>query len=239
MERTEVYETESALKRRTLKLIQYYPSVNEIYERIVSSPGWPYKTNLEYYRMRDQALCALVFLLGGRVSEILRLRKSQFEHRGSYVLVKGIKLSKSRIKVCRLCRRSIRVDERLQHLREAHGLNVKDAEAYFAPKPRREQYREEAWLPLTGERAPLTDLVLRYLRLLQEDEKLFKFTRVRAWQIINCILGVPPHWLRAFCENYLYEKWSGDILAVSDYIKVDVRTLQLYIRKRYRKYRPV
>jgi integrase len=193
------------VKRRTLKYIQYYPSPKEIYNQIVNAQPWNYKTNIEFYQTRDKALASLTYLLGGRISEILRLKKNQFLMNHDKVIVRGIKLSKSR----------------------------------YRNRPRREQYREEAWLPLHGERSPLTHLVLDYLQLLSKDDDLFNFGRVRAWQIISKLLGVPCHWLRAYCENYLYDNWGKDILAVSDYIKVDPRTLQLYIRRSYQKYKPV
>jgi len=192
-------------KRRTLKYIQYYPSPQELYKKIVESSGWPYKTDADFYHTRDRALVALTYLLGGRISEVLRLRKNQFIEQKDRVVVRGIKLSKSRYK----------------------------------NRPRRVQYREEAFLPLKGERVVFTQLVLDYLKLIGEGARLFEFGRVRAWQIINAILGVPCHWLRAYCENYLYDHWGRDILAVSDYVKVDPRTLQLYIRRSYRKYEPV
>jgi integrase len=192
--------------RRTLKYIQYYPSPNELYQKITSASGWNYKTNMEFYQVRDRALASLIYLLGGRISEILRLKKNQFLMNHDKVIVRGIKLSKSRYK----------------------------------NRPRREQFREEAWLPLHGERAGLTLLVLDYLRLVDADDVLlFPFSRQRAWQIVGCLLGVPCHWLRAYCENYLYDNWGKDILAVSDYVKVDPRTLQLYIRRSYQKYKPV
>lgn len=191
-------------KRRTLKFIQYYPDPKEIYDRIVSSEGWDYKTDMEFYRRRDRALAALTYLLGCRISEVLRLRKNQFTAEKDRVVIKGIELSKRK----------------------------------YRGRPRREQYREEAWLPLKGERACLTELVLDYLSSLGENVKLFEFGRVRAWQIISNMLGFPCHWLRAFCENYLYDEWGKDILAVSDYMKVDARTLQLYVRRGYRKYKP-
>jgi len=92
-------------------------------------------------------------------------------------------------------------------------------------KPRKEQFRQEAFLPLEGERAALTQLVMDYLQLLKPQERLFNFGRTRALQITHSILGIPNHWLRAYGEDYLYENWDHDILAVADYVKVDPRTL--------------
>lgn len=202
----------SALNRRTLKDIPYYPDPEEIYQTIITSKGWLYKTRKEYYKIRDQALIALLYLIGARVSEVIRLTRDQFKDRETYIHVQRIKLSKSR-----------------------------------KGKKRRVQYRE-ANLPLQGERSQLTQLVIKYLQLLKPKERLFKFTlrknewqqiigTRRVWQIVNAYMPeITTHWLRAFCENYLYGKWEHDILAVSDYVKVDARTLQQYIRLRYIKY---
>jgi hypothetical protein len=40
-------------------------------------------------------------------------------------------------------------------------------------------------------------------------------------------------------EDFLYGEMDHDLLAVSDYVKVDPRTLQEYIRKRHEKYRVI
>ena len=160
---------------------------------------------------RDRALVALLYLLALRISEALRLRRSNFilpDEDGGYedrIVVRGIKLSKSR----------------------------------WRDKPRKEQYRQINWLPLKGERAKLTGLVLDYLKELDYDEKLFKFDRRRAWEIVVHLTGLPCHFFRAFGEEYLYERWGRDILAVADYVKVDPVTLQQYIRRRYERYEVV
>jgi integrase len=191
--------------RRTLKFIAEYPTPQEIFERIRSSPGWPYKANMEQYMKRDKALVSLLYLLALRISEALRLKREQFtmsEQSPDRVIVKGIKLSKSKIK----------------------------------DKPRKEQYRQEGFLALHGPRAELTRFVIDYLETIQPEDKLFNFGNSRALQITHAILGIPNHWLRAYGEDYLYQTWDHDILAVADYVKVDPRTLQEYIRKRYGKY---
>lgn len=189
--------------RKTLKAIPYYPTPKEIRDLLMESKGWPYKRNVEHYLKRDRALVAISYLGGLRISEALRLKKSQFVKRKDYVLVRSIKLSKSKVK----------------------------------GKPRRVEYRD-ARLPLTGERADLTKLVLDYLETLNSrDAKLFPFDKTRAWQIVTSLLpDFTCHWLRAFCEDYLYDVWDHDLLAVSDYVKVDPRTLQLYLRKRHERY---
>jgi len=138
-----------------------------------------------------------------RISEALRLKKDQFIHQGDRVLVRGIKLSKSRWK----------------------------------DRQRKEQYRGNNYLPLDGPRRELTWLILRHLDTLEyDDERLFKFTNGRALQITSALLGIPNHWLRAYGEDYLYSMWKHDIIAVSDYVKVDERTLSGYIRRRAEKY---
>jgi integrase len=200
----------SVKTRRTLKYIEYYPSPSEIYEAIISSEGWPYKSNREFYIKRDRALVAILYLLALRVSEALRLRRNQFllpwqTGQDDRIVVRAIELSKSR-------RRG---------------------------KPRKEQFRQENWLPLTGPRAPLTRFIVDYLKMLDGDEKLFPFNRTRAWQIVAVMTGATCHWFRAYGENFLYSQWERDLLAVSDYVKVDPRTLGLYIRKSYEKYKAV
>jgi hypothetical protein len=223
--------------RRTLQQIVSYPRPFEILDKLQFSKGWDYKTNMEFYQKRDKALVAILYLLAVRVSEALRLTKSQFLEEKDRVLVRAIKLSKSRIKVCSKCGQRIKSEERQKHLKNEHGIELDNPDEYFISKPRRDEYRQEGWLPKVGKRSPLTELVLDYTQLLEKDEKLFKFGRKRAWQIVIALTGEPCHWLRAYGENYLYDEWGKDLLAVADYVKVDTRTLPKYIRRSYAKYK--
>ncbi|MDH5690375.1 MAG: tyrosine-type recombinase/integrase [Candidatus Bathyarchaeota archaeon] len=193
--------------RRTLKYIEYYPTPQEIHDKIIHSKGWNYVNaeTRDLYVKRDRALVAILYLLALRISEALRLRRNQFVFHEDRIEVRGIKLSKSRIK----------------------------------DKPRKEQYRDEAYLPLKGSRVPLTKLVKEYLNNLKGNTQLFKFGRKRAWQIVVTLTGNTCHWFRAFGEDFLYEEWDHDLLAVADYVKVDPRTLQDYIRKRWKKYKAI
>jgi hypothetical protein len=47
-----------------------------------------------------------------------------------------------------------------------------------------------------------------------------------------------PIFLRQYGDDFLYDSWDHDLMAVSDYTKQDARTFQLYLRKRYQKYKP-
>jgi integrase len=192
----------SGKDRRTLKKIKKYPRPRELYDKIVYGKGWDYSSDdKDYFLKRDRALVALLYLLALRISEALRLCKSQFATEKNRIVVSGIELSKTKIK----------------------------------GKPRKDQYRQEAFLPLSGNRAMLTQLVTDYLRVAKTD-KLFINDTSQAYKYVVALIGEPCHWLRAYGENYLYDNWEHDLLAVADYVKVDPRTLTEYIRRAYKKY---
>jgi len=201
---------ERLVKRRTLKDIEYYPTPVEIYETITTNPGWPYKRKAEFYITRDRALVCVLYLLAIRVSEALRLRKMQF---------------------------LFPEDTGIQDRIIVRGIKL--SKARRKEKLRKELFRQENWLPLTGARAPLTQFIVDYLNLLEKPDFLFPFNRTRAWQIVSLLTGSTCHWFRAFGEDFLYSQWNYDLLAVADYVKVDPRTLSQYIRKRYEKYKPL
>jgi len=203
--RPEFQGNQFAKDRRSLKYIQMYPRVQDIYNKLAYGKSLDYKSDMDYYLRRDRALVAETYLLAGRISEVLRLEKKQHILEKEVILVQGIKLSKAKMK----------------------------------DKPRRNQYRQEAFLPLTGDRARITQFVLDYLLEDAPTEgKIYKFGTRHALRITVALTGEPCHWLRAYGENYLYDHWDHDILAVADYIKVDPRTLANYIRRSYAKYKP-
>ena len=84
--------------RKTLKRIPYYPSPKELYEKLVESKGWPYKRDPEQYVLRDKSLAATTYLVGLRISETLRLHRKQFIDQGDFIEIRGIELSKSRLR---------------------------------------------------------------------------------------------------------------------------------------------
>jgi len=205
LSRPEFKGNQYAKGRRSLKYIQMYPRVQDIFNKLQYGESLDYKSDMEHYLRRDKALVALTYLLAGRISEVLRLEKKQFIMEKEIILVQAIKLSKSKLK----------------------------------NRPRKNQYRQEAFLALTGERAKITQYVLDYLLNDAPTEgRIFKFGTRHALRITIALTQEPCHWLRAYGENYLYDHWDHDILAVADYVKVDPRTLANYIRRSYAKYKP-
>ena len=86
----------------------------------------------------------------------------------------------------------------------------------------------------------MTNIVLDHLSHVNDDDRLFPFGRSGAYQIVHAMS--PDFWCHLFGalgENFLCDAWNHDMLAVSDYVKVNPRTLEKYIRRSYEKYRPV
>lgn len=201
-------ERGSGLNRRTLDFIDYYPEPSELLERIASN-HWNYKSNRkELLKARDTALASLLYCGAIRISEAQRLTKGQVKDKPLRLI--AVKLSKS---------------ER----RDKNGKLI----------VRKTLFRKEIKLPTKGKRAQFTPLIENYLSLLSnkgEDFKLFNIGNARMHQIITTKLAIPCHWLRAFGENFLYELWDNDLIAVAKHVEVDPRTLAKYIHRTPAKY---
>jgi integrase len=88
------------LSRRTTKGIRDYPPALELLRTLEENLGWEYATEradpeqLLAWRLRDRALVSLLYLGMLRVSEGLRLRRSQFEVKENAVEVHNVQLVK-------------------------------------------------------------------------------------------------------------------------------------------------
>ncbi len=185
-----------ARARRTLEDIEEYYPPEAILEALEGKTGWSYKVNGDLYSLRDRALVCVLYLCALRVSEALRLRKVQF-----------------------------RIEEEKQRVRVI-GILLSKRKEYSRVKFR------EAWLPLASgslqtPRQKMTRMVLEYINHIDANDRLFPFGRSRALQIVHSIS--PKFWchlFRALGENFLYDAWDHDMLAVSDFVKVDPRPLK-------------
>ncbi len=116
--------------------------------RLITSETWPYRTNLAFYRTRDRAFMALLFLTAGRVSGVLSLRKEQFDFEAdrNFIIIRNMILVK--------------------RLKTRKGKPVKHRTAPI---------RDGVPLPRIGPLSKFTRPVQEYLDLLSEpEEKLFQ-----------------------------------------------------------------
>jgi hypothetical protein len=203
----------AGLHRRTLNQIDYYPEPHEILERILDpKTDWPYSTSSELQAQterllaRDKALAATLYNAELRISEAERLIKAQFKFKPFRLI--AVKLSKA------------------EKYSKATGKII----------TRKDLYRKEIRLASKGDRGKISDLIIQYLELLEDEDRLFNLSNSRVDKIIKLKLGVPPHWLRAFGENELYGLWDNDLIAVANHVQVDPRTLAKYIHRTPEKY---
>jgi hypothetical protein len=223
------------MTRLTLEsLPAHVPTPKELYDKLLSSPGWPYKSkDKDKLHARDLALASTLYLGALRVSEAIPLIKNQFsepieDDRGKHVLLKDVVLAK-----------------RKEGKRETNNIE----------------------LPLIGERARFTKLILNYLSRLEPEDRLFPWSiekrRVaikgksgtyqnkngeivqrysvrmigtsRAYHIIKKLLpDITEHWLRAFGEDFFYVLSGKDVIATAAHYKVDARTLaNWYLKRRH------
>lgn len=199
------------VKRRTNEDIKERLGIKQIYN-LITSETWPYKTQPDYYRTRDRALMSLLFLTAGRISEVLSLRKEQFDFEAdrNFVVIRNMILVK--------------------RLKTRKGKSVKHRTAPI---------RDEVPLPLRGPLSGFTDLVQDYLGLLEQPkEKLFKFERHRAWQIIKYVTGQWCHWFRSQAESFYGRYVFNTPFALRDFVGVsDIESLGPYVKTRWRDYK--
>jgi integrase len=105
-------------------------------------------------------------------------------------------------------------------------------------KRKRRSIRDEVPLPRAGLLAPFTQFVVEYLSLLSDQEaKLFRFGRHRAWQIVQFTTGKWCHYFRSQGESW-YGKIFSNIFALKDFVGVvDASTLGDYVKTDWKDYR--
>jgi hypothetical protein len=216
--------------RKTLSQISEYPDPEDLYKNLMASVGWQYKTDMEYFKARDRALVALLYLGDFRISEVLNLTKDNFKTKGDHVLVTGVKVGKRKkgeilYREAKLPLRAKREPFTRLVLDYINLMKAeqRDGDRLFPFSLRAVEYKSGFYKLKSGE------IKQRYRKTLQGT--------TRIWQIVNALLPeYTAHWLRAFGYNFDYDSMDHDILAVSDKTKADPRSIQPYLRRRYEKY---
>ena len=196
------------VRRRTNEDIKERLGLEQIYS-LITSKTWPYRTQPDFYHRRDRALMALLFLTAGRISEVLSLRKEQFDFEAdrNFIVIRNMILVK--------------------RLKTRKGRPVRHKTAPI---------RDEVPLPLKGPLSKFTILVQEYLFLVRgPKEKLFKVKRHRAWQIVNHATGQWCHWFRSQAESYYGKYVFNTPFALRDFVGVsDIESLGPYVKTQWR-----
>lgn len=162
---------EGIRKRSVERDYKFYDPPRRVYDKITKT-SWEYKVRQEFYNLRDLALMCILYISTSRASEIVRSKV-----KGGY----SPSINKSQF---------VPIGNYLM-LRMVPIFKRRNVEI-IVDYP----LRNEIPFPLKGGLTIFTDPIVSYLELLEDNEELFKFNRIRAWQIVNHITGEFPHYLR-------------------------------------------
>lgn len=213
--------------RKTLKHIRHNPTPQELYRKLISSPGWPYKSQQEFYLTRDRALVALQYLGDFRISEVLPIKKESFETKRTYVWLKDVAVGKKRAGKIEFREAKLPLKGKRKNFTQLilNYLELLEPSQRLFP-----------W-SLNVRRYKVGTYMIKKTGEVKDRVSVQMVGTKRAWQIVNALLPeYTQHWLRAFGYNYDYDMMDHDIMAVSDKTKADPRSLQPYLRRRYEKY---
>ncbi len=163
-------------------------------EEIESFCGWDYllklvkKCRLE----RNRALISALFETGGRVSEVLKLKKDNFIVQDPYIIVKAMPVMK----------------------------RYKKIEEYIDKEGKKRWMTENKKATRTFPihlKEPLCPFLLNYIEK-NETKMLFNISRIQAYRIIRGLdAEIFPHWFRAQRASQLALEYGFDIHDLIDF----------------------
>lgn len=184
----------------------------EVYD-LVTSKTLNYKSDPSFYHARDKALLALLYLTAGRISEVLKLRKSQFDSETDkdFIIIRDMKVVKRRKKTLK-----------------KHGVPLREV-----PLPLNGKLA-----PFTRLVMEYLKLVKDNTMLFPSHKKEREhMSRIRAWQIVNGITGQWCHYFRSQAESH-YGRVFKDVIALANFVRVvNVQTLSEYVKTSWEDYR--
>jgi site-specific recombinase XerD len=163
-------------------------------EIVESFCGWDYLLELaEKCKLeRDRALISALFETGGRVSEVLKLRKDNFVVQEPYVIVKAMPVLKRYKKV---------------------GEYI-DKEA--RKRWQTEKKKAHRTFPIHM-KEPLCASVLEHVERIKSDN-LFQMSRIHVYRIVRALdNAVFPHWFRAQRASQLALEYGFDVHDLIDF----------------------
>lgn len=167
------------IKKRATSEIPIFIDENFIAElvEIIRKVQWPYKANIEQLQQRDQGFTALLSLTGLRVSEAVKLKRSQFR-----IYMDRIELANAETLKHGLLRKRI-------YLPKTEKARLKPLTNIF-----------EVWLTQVQDKAKYVFPSAKGFTSTIDWSKHVDRTRMHS--IIFKTTGKFPHWFRAVCETW-------------------------------------
>lgn len=198
-------------------------SVLEVQEFV----GWPFLQDLlkKAQKPRDKALVGTMFETGGRISEVLTLRKNQF----SFEIIKG--------------RKHVVVNV-MPVFKKFHKEKILGPDGHPVMDPKTEKpmtrtvkdptFRTFSF-PVTE---PLVKPMLEWVFHVKDiTDKLFNLTRQGAWRILTKDIDsrIWGHWFRSQRASQLAHDYGFDVHDLTEWFAwTDIKTAMRYSRLGYR-----
>lgn len=190
------------IKRRSVETdYKFYDPPSIIWEKI-HRESWPYKRTPEQHAIRDRALMCLLYLTCTRITELTRgkvrvgmtggITKDQFVYMKDFIMVRNIPIYKRKF---------------IQRGNKWHPID------FVNDYP----FRIELPLPLKGDLSKFTNEIQKYLKELRNDEELFKFKRVRGFQIIKHVTSEFPHYFRSMGLKMWLRIFDRDLVKLQSF----------------------
>jgi len=163
-------------------------------EEIESFCGWDYLLKLvkKCEQERDRALISALFETGGRVSEVLMLKKDNFIVQEPYLVVKAMPV--------------IKRYKKIQEYTDIKGRKRWETEKKKATRTFPIHLKE-----------PLCVFLLEYIKKLGTD-RLFNISRIQVYRLIRELdSNIFPHWFRAQRASQLALEYGFDIHDLIDF----------------------
>jgi integrase len=184
----------------------------EIYE-LITSKTLPYKTEGKFYQSRDRALLALLYLTSGRITEVLMLKKSQFDFETDkeFIIIRDMKVVKRRKETV-----------------AKYGVPLREV-----PLPKKGHLSH-----FTSLVTEYLNLIEDSSPLFPSNKKANPhLSRIRAWQIVYGITGQWCHYFRSQSESH-YGRIFKDLIALADFVRIEnIQTLKEYVKTSWEDYR--
>ena len=184
----------------------------EVYE-LITMRTLSYKTTPDFYHARDRALLSLLYLTAGRITEVLRLKKSQFDSETDkdFIIIRDMQVVKRRKET--LVKYGVPLREVPLPLKGHLSHFTRSVMDYL------KRIEDEAMLFPSNKKANP------------------HMSRIRAWQIVNGITGQWCHYFRSQAESH-YGRVFKDVIALSNFVRVvNVQTLSEYVKTSWEDYR--